>query len=93
MTDKRPWSDDQQRYVSNLSQIPLEKISILALRIRDARIIIDQLINEKTKRQTILELEQQIENETNKKTDRNQSPISNEDPCLTIDDDDSSLKE
>ena len=101
MTDLQQWSEKQVRKISNDSGIRIDKISLLSFSMRDASIIIGQLLGEdklKTKRQKILELKRQIEDEENKKTEcerkeeqersrRNQVPISNEDPCLNIDED------
>ncbi|MBT5993722.1 MAG: hypothetical protein HOG69_05045 [Thaumarchaeota archaeon] len=100
MTDEKPWSEDQQRYMSTLSQIKLNDLKLLNFSMRDASFVIDQLLGNdslKTKDEIILELKPQVEDAIKKKIERElkeekerirreNTPISNKDPCLTIDD-------
>ena len=82
-------TDPQIRYISNLSQIPIDKIKQIRFSIKEASNIIKKLLDEKTKKEIIHQLLEMIEKEKQDKEKRMQREPSNTDPNFTIIEDES----
>jgi hypothetical protein len=78
-------TDAQVRYISDLSQIPIEEIKKLRLTTKNANTIIKKLLDKNFKKFTTTQLKNWIENEVQDEQNRMQEEPSNTDSAFTID--------
>ena len=77
-------SESQIRYISNLSQIPIDEIKEIRLSTKEAHVIINKLLDKNTAKETIHQLENMIEKEQYDKEKRMQVEPSENDPNFSI---------